>query len=130
LIVAPHFVEKRMRLQGLFPSRTLYAAAFAAMLPSLVGVGWASATSKEYVVSQLGRAFKPAELHIRRGETVQILNDDGDLLHHVYLESADFKFDSGDQGPGSRTNITFPKLGSFTVLCAIHPKMKLIVHVK
>ena len=41
-----------------------------------------------------------------------------------------FNFDSGDQGPGSRTNITFPIVGSFTVLCAIHPKMKLIVHVK
>jgi len=119
-----------MRLPRLLHSPVLYAAAFAAMLPSLAGVSLAFATSKEYVVSQMGRAFKPTELNIQRGETVQILNDDGDLLHHVYLESADFKFDSGDQGPGSRTNITFPKVGSFTVLCAIHPKMKLIVHVK
>ena len=67
-----------------------------------------SATSKEYVVSQLGQAFKPAELTIQRGETVQILNDDGDLLHHVYLESDQFRFDSGDQSPGSRTKIDFP----------------------
>ena len=36
----------------------------------------------------------------------------GDLLHHVYLESDQFKFDSGDQRPGSRTNITFPIVGS------------------
>jgi plastocyanin len=119
-----------MRPNCPFSRPTLYAAAFAAMLPSLMGIGWAAATSKEHVVSQLGRTFKPAELHIRRGETVQILNDDGDLLHHVYLESSDFKFDSGDQGPGSRTNIMFPKVGSYTVLCAIHPKMRLIVHVK
>lgn len=119
-----------MRLQSLFRSPTFYAAIIAAMMPSLAGAGLAWATSKEYVVSQAGRTFKPIELNIRRGETVQILNDDGDLLHHVYLESADFKFDSGDQGPGSRTNITFPKVGSFTVLCAIHPKMKLVVHVK
>jgi plastocyanin len=87
-------------------------------------------TSKEYVVSQLGRTFTPAELTIRRGEAVQILNDDGDLLHHVYLGSNQFKFDSGDQGPGSRTKIVFPIAGSFAVLCAIHPKMKLTVHVK
>jgi plastocyanin len=129
-IMAPISSSTTMRLQSLFRSPTLYAAMLAAMLPSLAGVGWAAATSKEYVVSQMGRAFKPTELHIRRGETVQVLNDDGDLLHHVYLESADFKFDSGDQGPGSRTNITFPKVGSFTVLCAIHPKMKLVVHVQ
>ena len=119
-----------MRLPSLFRSPTSYAAVLAAMLPSLAGVCWASATSKEYVVSQMGRTFKPTELHIRRGETVIILNDDGDLLHHVYLELNDFKFDSGDQGPGSKTNIIFPKVGSFTVLCAIHPKMKLVVHVK
>jgi plastocyanin len=119
-----------MRLQRLIYDRTFHAAAVAALSPFLVSAGWATATSKEYVVSQLGRAFKPTELTIKRGETVQILNDDGDLLHHVYLESNQFRFDSGDQGPGSRTNIVFPITGSFTVLCAIHPKMKLLVHVK
>jgi plastocyanin len=119
-----------MRVQRLFRDLTFYAAVLAALLPFIAGAGWAAATSRSYVISQLGQMFKPAELTIRRGETVQILNDDGDLLHHVYLESNQFKFDSGDQSPGSRTNIVFPTTGSFTVLCAIHPKMKLIVHVK
>ena len=119
-----------MRLQRLVRDPTLYAAIFAALLPFLLSAGLAMATSKEYVISQLGRAFTPVEVTIRRGDTVQILNDDGDLLHHVYLESNQFKFDSGDQGPGSRTNIVFPIVGTFAVLCAIHPKMKLTVHVK
>jgi plastocyanin len=117
-------------MQRLLRNSTLYAAIFAALLPFIVGGGWAAATSREYVVSQIGRAFKPTELTIQRGETVQIVNDDGDLLHHIYLESDRLTFDSGDQGPGSRTNIAFPISGSFTVLCAIHPKMKLVVHVK
>src|SRR4051812_31346198 len=98
-----------MRLHRVLSHPTFYAALFAAMLPSLVGVGLASVSSKEYVVSQIGQAFNPAQLTIKRGETVQILNDDGDLLHHVYLESSDFNFDSGDQGPGAKTAITFPK---------------------
>src|SRR5262245_56576743 len=119
-----------MRLQRLARNPTLYAAILAAVLPFLVAGGWATATSREYVVSQLGQAFKPAELTIQRGEAVQILNDDGDLLHHVYLESNQFRFDSGDQSPGSRTRIVFPITGSFTVLCAIHPKMKLVANVK
>jgi plastocyanin len=119
-----------MRLQRLLRDPMLYATVLAALLPFLAGAGWAAATSREYVVSQLGQAFKPAQLTVQRGETVQILNDDGDLLHHVYLESNQFRFDSGDQSPGSRTKIVFPITGSFTVLCAIHPKMKLIVHVK
>ena len=119
-----------MRLHRVLRHPTFYAAIFAAMLPSLIGVGVASVKSNEYLVSQIGQAFNPAQLTIKRGETIQILNDDGDLLHHVYLESNDFNFDSGDQGPGSKTAITFPKTGTFELLCAIHPKMRLVVSVK
>jgi plastocyanin len=31
--------------------------------------------------------------------------------------------------PGSKVDITFPAAGDFNVLCGIHPKMKLSVHV-
>lgn len=81
-------------------------------------------------VSQKGRTFRPPDVHIERGGSVEVVNDDADLLHHVYIDSDQFKFDSGDQKPGSRTSITFPATGTFDVLCAIHPKMKLTVHVK
>ncbi|MFC6745421.1 hypothetical protein ACFQFG_11530 [Methylobacterium persicinum] len=64
------------------------------------------------------------------GETVTIVNDDSDLLHHAYVDSPTFSFDSGDQEPGSRTPITFNQEGVFQVLCGIHPKMKLVVRVK
>ena len=93
------------------------------------GTAWAMNTP-QYVVSQAGRAFKPTEIVIKRGETVQIFNDDGDLTHHVYIESDQMRFDSGDMKPGSRTNIAFPVVGDFSALCAIHPKMKLVVRVK
>jgi len=82
-----------------------------------------------YAISQKGRQFHPGEISIRRGETLQIVNDDGDLLHHAYIDSPKFAFDSGDQQPGTKTDITFPTLGDFEVLCAIHPKMRLVVHV-
>jgi plastocyanin len=98
------------------------------LLALLGGVAWA-ALSAPYQVSQKGRAFQPGELTIRRGETVQIVNDDADLLHHAYVESERFTFDSGDQEPGSKTDVTFPVPGTYSVLCGIHPKMKLTVHV-
>ena len=82
-----------------------------------------------YAISQKGRQFHPVEISIKRGETLQIVNDDGDLLHHAYGDSPKFAFDSGDQQPGSRTDITFSASGDFEVLCAIHPKMRLVVHV-
>jgi plastocyanin len=83
----------------------------------------------EITVSQKGRMFHPNELSISRGGAVLIVNDDADLLHHAYIDSNAFKFDSGDQEPGSKTKITFATAGTFDVLCAIHPKMKLTVHV-
>jgi plastocyanin len=82
-----------------------------------------------YAISQKGRQFHPGEISIKRGETLEIVNDDADLLHHAYVDSPKFSFDSGDQQPGSRTDITFPASGDFEVLCAIHPKMRLVVHV-
>lgn len=81
------------------------------------------------IVSQKGRTFHPETLTLTRGETVTIVNDDSDLLHHAYVDSPTFSFDSGDQEPGSRTPITFSEKGVFQVLCGIHPKMKLVVKV-
>jgi plastocyanin len=80
-------------------------------------------------VSQKGRLFHPGNLTVTRGETVTFVNDDSDLLHHVFVESDTFTFDSGDQEPGSRTPVTFTERGTFQVLCGIHPKMKLVVRV-
>ena len=81
-------------------------------------------------ISQKGRQFRPADVTIKRGETVHIVNDDADLRHHAYIDSDNLKYDSGDQEPGSKISIAFPVAGNFEVLCAIHPKMKLDVHVK
>ena len=106
--------------------RAVVAAALLAPLGASAGSGLGAAL---YQVSQKGRAFQPGELTIRRGETVQIVNDDGDLLHHAYVDSERFSFDSGDQEPGSKIDVLFPVAGTFSVLCGIHPKMKLTVHV-
>jgi plastocyanin len=84
----------------------------------------------QYSISQKGREFHPDEITIKRGETIQIVNDDGDLIHHAYIDSPKFSFDSGDQQPGSKTDIMFATAGDYNVLCAIHPKMKLVVHVQ
>ena len=95
----------------------------------LAAAGAASAGGGLHVVSQRGREFQPHEIAINRNDTLEIVNDDGDLLHHAYVESDDFNFDSGDQAPGSKTDVVFTKTGVFTILCGIHPKMKLVVHV-
>lgn len=83
----------------------------------------------QYSISQKDREFRPAEISIRRGEVLRFVNDDGELLHHAYLSTETFSFDSGDQQPGSKFDVTFSVAGDYMVLCGIHPKMKLAVHV-
>ncbi len=101
----------------------------AAVLASTV-CGLALANAPDVIVSQKGRKFDPLSVELAKGAALVVVNDDGDLLHHAYVESDEFSFDSGDQQPGSRTRIVFPVAGDFKVLCGIHPKMKLAVHVR
>jgi len=110
--------------------RVSHSFFFAGMLLSTGSLALMAATTPNFTVSQKGRMFLPGTLTIHQGDTIRIVNDDGDLLHHAYVESDTFNFDSGDQEPGSKTDITFPAAGTFTVLCGIHPKMKLVVEVK
>ncbi len=103
----------------------------------VAGAAWAmlsgdrtKPTGVEYVISQKYRHFAPNTLSVHPGDTVIIVNDDADLHHHAYVSSPRFKFDSGDQQPGSRTPIVFSVPGRFNVLCGIHPKMRLVVAVQ
>jgi len=100
-------------------------AAASVIAGTLVGLALPQLT-----ISQKGREFHPGEITVNRGDSVQIVNDDADLIHHAYIDSPKLAFDSGDQEPGSKTQITFSAAGDFNVLCAIHPKMRLLVHVK
>jgi plastocyanin len=81
------------------------------------------------VVSQKGKVFTPAEIKIPVGTTIRIDNDDR-VLHHVYIESPIFEFDSGEQPPGRSVEIRFAKDGTFAVRCDIHPKMLMKVFVQ
>lgn len=83
-----------------------------------------------HIVSQKGKAFFPNAIAINSGDVLTLVNDDENVVHHAYIEDDRFSYDSGDQDPGSRNQVTFDRKGTFTVLCGIHPKMKLVVEVK
>lgn len=105
--------------------RAATLAGLACVIPVLAAVA-----AGPYIVTQKGQMFHPGTLTINRGDTVEIVNDDGELIHHAYVDSKTFSFDSGDQEPGSKTDIVFSVPGTFMVLCGIHPKMRLDVTVK
>lgn len=108
----------------------LAAAAFASALAPLACWGLAAAAPGAVDVAQRGRAFQPGELALQRGAMVRFVNDDGSLLHHAYAKGDGFSFDIGEQAPGTAVEVRFPTAGTFTVLCGIHPKMRLQVVVR
>ncbi len=86
----------------------------------------ASAQDNGRVIAQKGRAFRPAEVTISRGESLTFTNQDS-FIHQMYVDGL---FDSEEKGPGEVLNETFSRAGTFQVRCHIHPTMRLIVHVK
>jgi len=81
------------------------------------------------VISQRSRMFAPPAITIPRGSKLHIVNDDN-ITHHVYIDSPEMSFDSGEQAIGETADISFNRPGSFRVRCAIHPTMHLQVTVK
>jgi plastocyanin len=78
------------------------------------------------VVVQKGRAFRPAEIAIPRGETVVFTNEDS-YIHQVYASGL---FESDEKAPGENLNQVFTAAGTFQVRCRIHPTMRLTVRVR
>ncbi|MCJ2136189.1 methylamine utilization protein [Methylobacterium sp. J-026] len=82
------------------------------------------------IVSPKSHRVALVEVDLPVGATSTVVNDDDNFVHQAYVEAETFAFDSGDIEPGAKAVITFPTEGDFTVLCGVHPKMKLAVHVR
>ena len=89
----------------------------------------AFAADEAHTIVQKGRAFRPAEVSINHGESLTFTNDD-EFIHQIYVQAPGFAFDSDERNPGQDITETFTAPGTFEVRCHIHPKMKLVVHVK
>jgi len=90
-------------------------------------VAWA--VGQNHVITQKDKTFSATELTVKTGDTIVFKNDD-DVTHHVFSQTAGFEFNSRTQAPGAEASISFDKAGTVEVRCAIHPKMKAIVHVQ
>jgi plastocyanin len=89
----------------------------------------AFAADEAHTVVQKGRAFRPADVSINRGESLTFTNND-EFIHQIYVQGPGFNFDSDEKNPGENITETFTVPGTFEVRCHIHPKMKLAVHVR
>jgi plastocyanin len=99
------------------------------ILPVLaIGMLAAGATFADdaHTIVQQGRTFRPGEVTINKGESLTFTNND-EFIHQIYVAGL---FDTDERAPGQNLTESFPTTGTFEVRCHIHPKMKLVVHVK
>ena len=86
------------------------------------------AFAAERSITQKGKVFSESAITIKKGDVVMFVNDDS-VTHNVMSTDSGNEFNIGTQAPGVSTPVTFDKSGEFTILCAIHPRMKLMVKV-
>ena len=99
------------------------------LLALAVAVGLSSgAFAATQVIHQQGRVFGPDSITVKKGEAVTFLNDDT-VPHNILSTAKGNEFNLGSQAPGSSTDIIFKEAGGVTVICAIHPRMKMTVTV-
>ena len=106
----------------------LVSVAGVVMLGMTVGSLSAVALTTTEMIGQQGRKFSAASISVRKGQPVTFLNDDN-VPHNVLSLSAGNEFDLGSQPPGTSTDVSFAVAGEVEVICAIHPRMKMIVNV-
>ncbi len=114
---------------GRSSSRSVRASLIYPLITVVAGQTAGLAAAAEFNIIQKGRAFDQAEIQISTGDLLHLLNQD-EFIHQIYVDSPQLSFDSAEQSPGESISIKFPNAGDYRVLCHIHPKMLLLVHVK
>ena len=90
-----------------------------AMVLAFAG-GSAVAFAAERSITQKGRAFSDSAVTVKKGDTLVFVNDD----------TVGNEFNLGSQMPGATSNVTLNNPGEVSVVCAIHPRMKMTVTVE
>ncbi|HEY6257866.1 MAG TPA: plastocyanin/azurin family copper-binding protein [Xanthobacteraceae bacterium] len=103
-------------------------AIIAALAAGCICGGVLAAFAAEQTVTQKGKAFSQTAMTIKKGDTLVFQNDD-DVVHNVMSSVPGSEFNLGAQQPGSKVSQAFSKSGEISVICAIHPRMKLTLTV-
>lgn len=87
------------------------------------------ASAADHTVRMSGMSFAPADLVVKRGDSITFVNDDTDR-HQVYSATEGFMVNMGAQKPGETKTLTVGKKGRFSATCVFHPHMTMTVTVK
>ena len=88
----------------------------------------AGALAANQMITQKGRVFSAENVTIKKGDALTFVNDDS-IPHNIMSGTKGSEFNLGSQAPGMSTDVTFKEAGDVQVICAIHPRMKMMVKV-
>ena len=88
----------------------------------------APALATDVTVRQKNKTFSAQTVQVKAGQSIVFANDDT-VTHNVYSITKGLEFEIKTQEPGKADAVKFDRAGVVLVECAIHPKMKLNVHV-
>lgn len=91
--------------------------------------GTLTAFAAEQTVTQKDKQFSEASVTIKTGDAIVFENDD-EVVHNIMSTTSGSEFNLGALQPGSKISHVFSKPGEITVICAIHPRMKMTVNVQ
>lgn len=86
--------------------------------------------AQDIVVTQKDKQFSSTDVSLKQGDSVNFVNDDT-VAHNLSIKAPDGTSRlNALQKTGESTHATFDAPGDWRVLCLIHPKMKVAVHVQ
>jgi plastocyanin len=97
-------------------------------LAILAGLSMGALAAAKQEIHQKGRVFSSESVTLKKGEALTFVNDDT-IPHNIMSASKGNEFNLGSQAPGAATDVTFKEAGDVQVICAIHPRMKMMVKV-
>lgn len=97
----------------------------AVLLTATLLIAAAPVSADDEQVLQIKQAFEPATLTVASGASVTFVNAD-DVNHNLQQMAPDgVKTDLGVSKPGENATMKFAVAGVYTVICQIHPRMKM-----
>jgi len=97
-------------------------------LAVLAGLSAGALAAANQEIHRKGRVFSSENVTLKKGDALTFINDDS-IPHNIMSASRGNEFNLGSQAPGAATDVTFKEAGDVQVICAIHPRMKMMVKV-
>lgn len=95
----------------------------------LLALAATPAVAADTSILQRNQAFSQADVSISVGDTVKWGNADP-FNHNISIRGGGVDTSLGIQKPDQVLSYKFDEAGAFTIICKIHPRMKMSVHVQ